>query len=106
MGKQKGAAIVVGLRARRTAAGIAAFNKFPESLCYWAKKKLGEEIDVGEEKDDVSISRKTHKSRRDAVRTPEFVEQLQNMIVEDPDKTIRPLAWELNVNEKCSKLCP
>ena len=96
MEEQKRAAIVVGLRAGRTAAEIAEFNKLPESLCYRVKKKLDESVAAGEDPDDISVDRKTHKRRRDAIRTPEFIEQLQNMIDEDPSKSIRALARELN----------
>lgn len=88
MEEQKRAAIVVGLRAGRTAAEIAEFNKLPESLCYRVKKKLDESVAAGEDPDDISVDRKTHKRRRDAIRTPEFIEQLQNMIDEDPSKSI------------------
>ena len=105
MEEQKRAAIVVGLRAGRTAAEIAEFNKLPESLCYRVKKKLDESVAAGEDPDDISVDRKTHKRRRDAIRTPEFIEQLQNMIDEDPSKSIRALARELNVDEKTVRNC-
>ena len=76
-------AIIVGLRAGRTAGEIAEFNKLPRSLCYRIKKGLYDCIVVGEDHDDVSVDRKAHQMRPDAIRTPEFVDTLQNMIDED-----------------------
>ena len=76
-------AIIVGLRAGRTAGEISELNKLSRSLCYRIKKGFYDCIAVGEDLDDVSVHRKTHKNRRDAIRTPEFVDKLQNMIDED-----------------------
>ena len=105
MEEEKRAAIVVGLRAGRTAGEIAEFNKLPRSLCYRIKKEFDGRVVGGENHDEVSVQRKTHKRRRDSIRTPEFVEELQNAIDEDPGKSMRCLARELNVCEGTVRKC-
>lgn len=105
MEEQKRAAIVVGLRAGRTPGEIAEFNKLPRSLCYRIKREFDKTIAAGEDPEDISVDRKPHKRRSDAIRTTEFVKQLQNMVDEDPGRSMRSLAWELNVDEKTIRNC-
>ena len=105
MEEEKRAAIVVGLRAGRTTGEKAEFNKLPRSLCYRIKKEFDGRVVGGENHDEVSVQRKTHKRRRDSIRTPEFVEELQNVIDEDPGKSKRSLARELNVSEGTVRKC-
>ena len=76
-------AIIVGLRAGRTAGETSELNKLPGSLCYRIKKGFYDCIAVGEDHGDGFVDRKSHKNRRDAIRTPKFVDKLQNMIDED-----------------------
>ena len=98
MEEQKMTAIIVRLRAGRTAREIAEFNKLPRSLCYRIKKGFYDCIAVGEDLDDVSVDRKTHKNRRDAIMTPEFVDKLQNMIGEDFEQDLRVTVDGLRVS--------
>ena len=59
------------------------------SLCYRIKKGFYDCIVVGEDHDDVSVDRNAHQMRPDAIKTPEFVDTLQNMIDEDFEKGLR-----------------
>ena len=43
--------------------------------------------------------RRKHKLRSDIVRTPQFVQQVQDNIVEDPSKSIRAISRDLQVYE-------
>ena len=89
MEEQKNTVIIVGLRAGRIAGEISEFNKLRRSLCYRIKKGFYDCIAVGEDLDDVSAHRKTHQMRRDAIRTPEFIDMLQNMIDQDFEEGLR-----------------
>lgn len=75
----------------RTVADIVASSKLPKSLWYRVKKTLCEKMAVREEQDNVLAFRKTYKRRQGAIRIPEFFKQLQNMIDEEPRKSIRSL---------------
>lgn len=54
---------------------------------------------VEKKQENVSASDKTHERTRYAIRTPELVDLLPNMISEDPEKSIRSLLWDLEVDE-------
>ncbi|EFN60862.1 hypothetical protein EAG_00186, partial [Camponotus floridanus] len=43
--------------------------------------------------------RKKHEPRSDKVRTPQFVQQVQGIIDEDPSKSIRAISKDLQVSE-------
>lgn len=60
---------------------------------------------VTENQKDFLVTKKTQKGRRDAIRIPEFIEQLQNMVDKDPGKSIRYLALKLTVDEKSIQSC-
>lgn len=92
-------AIVVELCTRRTTADIAAFNKLRKNLWYQGKKKFAEGMAVEEKQDNVSVSRKIHKKRREAIKKPKFVKRLQNMMDKDCSISIRSLGWEMNADE-------
>ena len=49
-------------------------------------------------------SRKGHSRRSDCVRTPEFIQQLQDKVMENPSKGIRALAREMGVGDATMKL--
>ena len=44
-------------------------------------------------------TRRKHKPRSDRVRTPQFVQQAQDIIDEDPTKSIRATSRDLQVSE-------
>ena len=43
--------------------------------------------------------RRKHKPRSDTVRTPQFVHQVQDIIDQDPSKSIRAISRDLQVSE-------
>ena len=59
----------VGIRAGRTDGESAKLDKLPTGLRYRIKKGFDEKIVVSEGLDNVSMDRKTNKSRREATRT-------------------------------------
>ena len=91
-------AIIVGLRAGRTAGEIAEFNKLPRRLRYRIKMEFYDYIAVGEDHDNVSVHGKDRQMRRYAISTPEFVDKLQNMIDEDFEEGLRVNADGLRVS--------
>ena len=105
MEEQKRAAIVIGLRAGRTPREIADFNNLPRSLCYRVRSEFNEKLSAGEDAEDISVERRPHRRRSDSLRTSEFIEQVQNMVDEDPGRSMRSLARELQVDEKTVRNC-
>lgn len=94
----KRAAILVALHAGRGASEISDFLKLPSSLVYRVKASYDQGLAAG----DLSTStphRKQHSRRSDSLRTPEFVAKLQNLVDEDPGRSMRSLAAELGVSE-------
>ena len=77
----------------------------PRSLCCRIRKDFDGTVVGGENHDEVSVQRKPRKRRRDSIRTPEFVEELQYAIDEDPGKSMQCLAQELNMCEGAVQKC-
>jgi transposase len=92
------AAIIQGLRAGRTAREISDFNNISLRTVYNEKQRFDESVDSGQSPADVSSERKQHKRRSDA-RDVNFVQLVQEMISEDPGRSMRSMARELEVSD-------
>ena len=88
-------AIIIALKSEHSDLEIANFLKVARSFVHKVRKEL--------EASDGNVSpvakRKKHCQRSDTTRTPEFIRHVQNIIDEDPRKTIRSIAKDLQVSE-------
>ena len=91
--EMKRAAVLSALHAGRTPKEIADFHKFALSFVY----KIKGMVDNAEDTDDISPKRKKHDRRSDAIRTPQFVARVQEMVDNDPSKSMNALAKDLGV---------
>jgi transposase len=98
------AAVLKALRAGRKPQEIARFLKVHRSLVYRLKKVLDQSQDAGEA--EITPARKQHKKRTFGLtRTADFVASLQEKINEDPSKSMRALAKEMQCDEKTIRNC-
>jgi hypothetical protein len=98
------AAVLKALRAGRKPQEIARFLKVHRSLVYRLKKVLDQSQDAGEA--EITPARKQHKKRTVGLtRTADFVASLQEKINEDPSKSMRALAKEMQCDEKTIRNC-
>ena len=89
-------AVIVSLAANHTDSVIAEFLNVARSFVHKVRKEL--EASNG---DFSSVSeRKKHSRRSDAVRSSDFVEEIQNVIDADPSKSMRAIAEEIHVSER------
>lgn len=88
-------AVIVALHAQHSDVEIARFLKVARSFVHKVRKEL--EASAGQ----VSpvAKRKKHSQRSDRVRTPQFVQQVQDMIDAHPETSIRGIARDLQVSE-------
>ena len=86
------------LRAR-SPAGITEFPQVPRSTVYCASKCVREEqgVDEREDQEEITTERKK-KSGPEKMRTSAFLHQVQELIQEDPRKSLRQLVRELDVS--------
>ena len=94
------AAVLQALRAGRTPAEINEFLRVPRSTVYRIARRVraqqgGED---GEDQGEVTPERRKRESGPGRKRTPAFLQQLQALIEEDPMKSLRQLARELDVS--------
>jgi len=92
------ATIIHGLRAHRSVKEISEFNNIPLSTVYSVKARYDEDIAAGASPNEVSSQRKQHQRRSDA-KDGDFVKQVQDMIDEDPGRSMRSIARELEVSD-------
>lgn len=92
-------------RAGRTAKETSDFFNYPLRTVYDLKKRFDEEVVAGAKPEEVSPAHRAPKRLADAslcrekdVRSPDFVARVQEMIKDDPSKSIRSLAREMNVS--------
>ena len=94
------AAVLQALRAGRSPAEISEFLRVPRSTVYRIAKRVRAQEGGGDSEDEgeVTPERKKRKSGPGKKRTPAFLQQLQALIEEDPMKSLRQLARELDVS--------
>lgn len=88
-------AVLVALAANHSDSEIANFFKVARSFVFKVRNELkasgGDVLSVAK--------RKKHSKRSDVVRTAEFIQQVQDIIINDPRKSMRAIAKQLNVAE-------
>ena len=89
-------AVIVSIKAKHSNLEIARFLKVARSFVCKVRKELNENNG-----DELATSkRKQHCQRSDSLRTPEFViRRVHGMIDENPGKSMRHLAKDLQVSE-------
>lgn len=88
-------AVLVALHAEHSDLEIANFLKVSRQFVYKVRNEL-----VGASGDVNLVStRKSHSPRSGAIRSPEFVEEVQKIIDDDPGKSMRAIAKSLSVSE-------
>ena len=88
-------AVIVAIMAEHSDLQIAQFLKVARSFVFKVLKELK---DKNGQISPVA-KRKKHQQRSDSIRTPEFVQRVQNIIDESPQKSMRSIAKDLNVSE-------
>lgn len=86
------ATIICGLRAGRTAKEIFKFNNIPLRTIYNVKKVYDADTEVATPK------RKIHKVRKDRTSV-DMISRIQDMINEDPGRSMRSIARELKMSD-------
>ncbi|XP_076226776.1 uncharacterized protein LOC143174895 [Nomia melanderi] len=89
------AAIIKSLCAGRTPIEIIKFFAYPRSTVYDVAKRYA--ASEGFEKGSPSSARKMQVKEKS--RTPEIIQRIQDMILEDPETSLRKLASVLGVSE-------
>jgi transposase len=92
------AAVILGLRTGRTAKEISEFDNIPLRTVYNVKARYDTEIEAGKSPEEISSARKPHRRRSDA-KDNDFVEKVQEIIDEDPGRSMRSIARELQVSD-------
>ena len=90
------AVIIESLCAGRTPVEIIKLFGYPRSTVYDIAKRYA--TSEGFENGSPSPARKVH-VREKSTRTPEIIQRVQNMILEDPGTSLRKLASVLGVSE-------
>jgi len=83
--------IIYGLHAGRTSKQISEFNNIPQRMVYNMKK-------VYDAENNVTPARKKHNKHKDCTN-PEIVHRIQEIINEDPGKSMRYIAREMNMSD-------
>ena len=94
-------AVIVTLHAGNEAPEVANFLKVDRSFVYKVKRSLDES---GGDVPSVA-KRKRHSRRSDAVRDDDFIARVKNIVDDDPSKSIRAIARELQVHHKTVWRC-
>ena len=91
-------AIVTSLRAGRTNREISDFNNIPYNTVKGFAREYHCFLEEGGDDGDFDIKRKQHRRRSDAYGT-EIVAQIQAIINDDPGRSMRKIAVDLNIAE-------
>ena len=87
-------AVILSLAAGHADSEISAFLKVTRSFVFKVRRELG-----AARGDVATVSHRKRHCRRSDIRTPEFVSSVQAAIDEDPGKSMRALARELQVDD-------
>ncbi len=90
--------IVTGLRAGRSVPEIVKFNNLKKSTVRDVKRCYDAFIAAGGLPEDFSSDRKIHKKRSDSLGI-DIVARLQELVDQDPSRSMRSLARKLNISE-------
>jgi hypothetical protein len=94
---QRGA-IDTGIRALRTNREITDFNNISYNTVKNFSREYHSFIEEGGQDEDFDVKRKKHSRRSDA-HSMDLVERVQELINEDPGRSMRKLAEDLEVSE-------
>ena len=93
------------VRAGMIAKETADFFNYPLRTVYDLKRRFDEEVAFGSKPEEVSPSHRAPKclcdsslSREKDTRTPQFMMKLQELVDEDPSRSIRSMTREMNVS--------
>ena len=87
--------VIVSIKAKHSNLEIAIFLRVARSFVFKVRKELNENNGGG-----LATSKGKQRCRRsDSLRTPEFVRKVHYMMDENPGKSMRHLAIELQVSE-------
>ena len=90
--------MVTGIRAGRTNREIADFNNISYNTVKNFAREYHKFIEEGGQDDDFDVKRKQHRRRSDA-HSQEMVDRVQELINEDPGRSMRKIAEDLEVSE-------
>jgi hypothetical protein len=92
------ATVILGLRAGRTTKEISGFDNIPLRTVYNVKARHDTEIEAGKSPEEISFARKPHRRRNDA-KDNDFEKKVQEIIDEDPGRSMCSIARELQVSD-------
>ena len=90
------AAVVESLHAGHKAKEIIEWFEYPKTMVY----DLAKAYEASDEKENFRPERKTYKKRSGAIRTPEFVADIVEIVKENPSKSIRKIAKEMGTSRR------
>lgn len=94
-------AVIVALHAGNKIPEVATFLKVDRSFVYKIKRSLDES---GSDAQSVA-KRKKHSRRSDSIRDHDFITKVEKIVDDDPSKSIRAIARELQVHHKTVWRC-
>ena len=84
-------AVIVAIYAKHSDREISEFLNVARSFVH----KIHRELEASNGNVESVVKRRKHKPRSDTVRTPQFVQQVQDIIDEDLSKSIRAISRDL-----------
>ena len=88
-------AVIVAMHAKHSYLEISQFFKVTRSFVH----KVCRELEASDGNVKRIPKRIKHKPRSDTVRTPQFVQKVQDIIDEGPSKSIRAISRDLQVSD-------
>ncbi|XP_014784953.1 tRNA (guanine-N(7)-)-methyltransferase isoform X1 [Octopus bimaculoides] len=88
-------AVIVAICAERSDLEIANFLNVARSFVH----KVRTELEASGGNVSIVSKRKKHSKRSDAIRTPQFIQRVQHIVSDNPEKSLRAVAKELEVSE-------
>ena len=88
-------AVIVAIHVKHSDLEISQFFNVTRSFVH----KVRRELEASDGNVESVAKRRKHKPRSDTVRTPQFVQQVQDIIDEDLSKSIRAISRDLQVSE-------
>ena len=89
-------AVIVVIHTKRSDLKISQFCNVPRSFVHKDRR----ELEASDDNVGSVVTRRKQKPRSDTVRTLQFVQQVQDIIDEDPSKSIRAISIDLQ-SSKC-----
>ena len=90
------AAVLESIRAGHSPKEIVEWFQYPKTMVY----DLAKAYAASDEKDNFTPHHKAHKKRSDVIRTSDFVEDVAEVVKEDPSKSMRKIAMEVGASRR------